>query len=138
MIYYDIKLSVKGIQPKSVLSFDIELQGHDQKEFTLVYAPGRAPGAGHDLHSVYVRSYDQQAQRVTCINSWGQVDKYPKLDLKDVEYLYRVECSTVDATQQSKIYLIRYCKKHSKNSFRSFSDKSGLVKYLSHHHPTGT
>ena len=75
----------------------MNLKGLDQKEFTLVYAPPQGP------HSVYVRSYDQQAQRVTCINSWGMVDPRPVLVLKDVENLYRIDCSTVDATKQSKI-----------------------------------
>ena len=49
-----------------------------------------------------MQSYDQQVKKVTCVNSWGMVEPNPKLDLKDVEFLYRVDCSTVDATQQSK------------------------------------
>ena len=72
--------------------------GLDQKEFALVYDP---PLIG--LHSVYVKSYDQQVQKVTCINSWGNQNQNPELDLKDVKFLYSVNCSTVDATQQSNI-----------------------------------
>ena len=74
------------------------LVGLDQKEFTLVYDPPRI-----GLHTVYVESYDAQVQKVTCNNSWGSFDPNPKLDLKDIHSLYMVNCSTVDATQQSKI-----------------------------------
>ena len=77
--------------------------GLAKKEFALVYDHGR--------HCVYVNSYDKQVKRVTCINSWGMLDPNPELDLGDIHSLYRVNCSTVDATQQSKTKIFVISKK---------------------------
>ena len=100
-MYFEVQLHVQKIQPKSVPIFDGELVRLKRKEFALVYDLPLNNG----LHSVYVESYNQQVKKVTCINSWGMfVDPNPELALRDIDSLYRVNCSTLDvyATQQSK------------------------------------
>ena len=66
-------------------------------EYVLVYTPqgGKTP------HTVYVKEYDSSNKIVTCINSHGTSNPNPQLAVQDINNLYQVTCSAVEASQIS-------------------------------------
>ena len=83
---------------KKVTDFEFILgvQSSKQKyEYLLVY---NYRGVGP--HCVYVKSYDAATGVFECMNSHGEVDKFPKVAMKDVISLHRVSCSGVEKVKK--------------------------------------
>ena len=58
-------------------------------------------------HCIYVKSFDEVQRELTCINSHGEKDQFPKIVLKDVEKLYRVECCAFEISSNTNFQPMR-------------------------------
>ena len=73
-------------------------------------------------HCVYVKSYDAATGVVECMNSHGEVDKFPKVAMKDVISLHRVSCSGVEKVKKTSLSSPTQCDKTKQcNSFHNVS-----------------
>ena len=46
--------------------------------------------SGH--HALFAKTYDQKSKKIQCLNSWGEKDPKPSIDLLKVKNFYRVTC----------------------------------------------
>ena len=86
---------------KKVTDFEFILgvQSSKQKyEYLLVY---NYRGVGP--HCVYVKSYDAATGVFECMNSHGEVDKFPKVAMKDVISLHWVSCTGVEKVKKTSL-----------------------------------
>ena len=69
----------------------------DKYEYVIVYQ-------GVIMHAIYVDKYNAQRQLIACMNSAGQKDPFPRVQIKDVLKLYRVIGMAAEA-KRSKLTL---------------------------------
>ena len=44
---------------------------------------------------MYVEEFDENTGKIVCINSWGDLNSRPVLDIDEVEKIYRVSCKAI-------------------------------------------
>ena len=66
-----------------------------EHEHILVYDYGK-----DGLHAVYVHKYNARKRVVTCINSHGINNPYPRVPLSEARHLFQVTCSAEQCPDQ--------------------------------------
>ena len=44
---------------------------------------------------MYVEEFDENTGKIVCMNSWGDLNSRPVLDIDEVEKIYRVSCKAI-------------------------------------------
>ena len=63
----------------------------DVSEYVLIYQADVKT-----THAVYVQCYNSVIKIVTCMNSMGQEDELPRIELNKVQRLYKVTCTAIE------------------------------------------
>ena len=50
-------------------------------------------GTSYRKHCLYVKSYDDNKQSISCINSHGEIDQFPEVHLTEVRHFFKVSCT---------------------------------------------
>ena len=89
--WWKINLIVKEIISSS--DFHDQLKRYlDVSEYVLIYQADDVK----TTHAVYVQSYNSVIKIVTCMNSMGQKDELPRIELNKVQRLYKVTCTAIE------------------------------------------
>ena len=94
--WWDVTLNVEEVPSEQ---YHEELRENiENSEYVLVYKH-----EGAILHAVYVFSYNSKKKCVRSINSRGDIDQNPRIQIRDICNLYKIKCTATEAQRAQGI-----------------------------------